>query len=80
MAFPTVPALLTSYVSVVIGPNGMVAALRNRFSLSIYVTDMTINMPACRAVARGNKARLRPSGYGAAAFPRVASEGWEGLS
>src|SRR5262245_22604109 len=32
--------------------------------------------PACRAVAGGNTARLRPSGYGVAAFTRFASEGW----
>jgi hypothetical protein len=31
---------------------------------------------ACRAEARGSIARLRPSGYGAAAFTRCASEGW----
>src|SRR5882724_346756 len=31
---------------------------------------------ACRAVARGSMARLRPLGSGAAAFTRFASEGW----
>src|SRR5215470_2882057 len=33
-------------------------------------------MSACRAVARGRAARLRRSGFGAAAFTRYASEGW----
>src|SRR5215475_7537458 len=31
---------------------------------------------ACRAVARGQYARLRPSGFGAGAFARFVSEGW----
>ncbi len=31
---------------------------------------------ACRAVARGDMARLRPSCFGAAAFTHIASEGW----
>jgi len=35
-------------------------------------------MLACQAVARGRETRLRPSGYGVAAFSRFASEGWSG--
>jgi len=31
---------------------------------------------AWRAVARGHWARLRPSGFGAAALLAIASEGW----
>ncbi len=31
---------------------------------------------ACRALARGRRARLRPSGLGVAAFFRFESEGW----
>src|SRR5665213_1631423 len=41
-----------------------------------YIHNAWLYLLACRAVARGNSARLRPSGYGAAAFSRFASEGW----
>ena len=47
-------------------------------NLSSYLTGKYEVISACRAVARGYQARLRPSGCGVAAFDRFASEDWEG--
>jgi hypothetical protein len=46
MAFPSALAILSSDVSVVIEPIQTLVILRNRFSLSIYVTDVTVIIPA----------------------------------
>ena len=55
-------------------------SLQNHFNFSYYLIVQTKKIWTRRAVARGNNARLRPLGYGAAAFPRSASEGWEGVA
>jgi len=44
MIFQAGPAGLSQYVSVVIRLDRAAAFLRNRFSLSIYLTDMTVNI------------------------------------
>jgi hypothetical protein len=51
---------------------------RQNLLLPIQTAPLALaGFKACRAVARaGQSARLRPPGFGAAAFSRFASEGW----
>jgi hypothetical protein len=46
MAFPSAAAPASRYVSVVTKSARATVFLRNHFSLSIYITDMTVIIPA----------------------------------